>query len=135
MNKVLVNFLIFLYIIPLIMDIIDEEENTNNKTEKDYLDLAEDCKNIVEEKNKEVTKWKKEYMRLKKLIGKIYGLSRSAEEYLDNFIEADNTLDKFLNMIRSDCSDVLYTTEEIHLGIIDTEEDFQFTINVINNED
>ena len=61
-KKYIVNFLIFFYTIYLIMEVInDEKENEEESTtEKQYIELAEDCKNRIIEKNKEVLKWKKE---------------------------------------------------------------------------
>ena len=74
-------------------------------------------------------------MNIKKVIGKIYGLIRSSEEYLDNFATSDNFLDKLLNMVRSDCSDILFSKEEIDLNIFNDEnEEYQFTINIINED-
>ena len=74
-------------------------------------------------------------MNLKKVIGKIYGLSRTAEEYLGHFNNADSLIDKLLNMIRSDCSEIIFNKEENELGLMDTDEDYIFTINILNEED
>ena len=145
MNRIiyyLVKFLLLIYIILLIIYIMDNEKkeldekimkNTENKTEAQYLEICDHFKKIVEEKDKEVIKLKIEGLRIKKLISKFYGLTRAVDEYMDNFTDNDDFLGKCMNMIRSDCSDILFDKDERELGLIDDDELTQFTINILDN--
>jgi len=147
MNRIiyyLVKFLLLIYIILLIIYIMDNEKkeldekimkNTENKTEAQYLEICDHFKKIVEEKDKEILKIKIEGLRIKKLISKFYGLSRAIDEYIDNFMpEAnDDFVEKCINMIRTDCSDILFDKEERELGLNVDDELTQFTINILDN--
>ncbi len=143
MNRIiyyLVKFLLLIYIILLIIYIMDNEkkeldEKTENKTEAQYLEICDHFKKIVEEKDKEINKIKIEGLRIKKLISKFYGLSRAVDEYMDNFMPElnDDIVEKCINMIRTDCSDVLYEKEERELGLNVDDELTQFTINILEN--
>lgn len=147
MNRIiyyLVKFLLLIYIILLIIYIMDnekkeldekKEDKIENKTEAQYLEICDHFKKIVEEKDKEVIKLKIEGLRIKKLISKFYGLTRAIDEYVDNFLPElnDDFLGKCINMIRSDCSDILFDKDERELGLVDDDELTQFTINILDN--
>lgn len=89
-------------------------------TEQTLLDMANDMKNIVEEKDKDMVKYKEKYMELKKDIGKIYGLIRIIQENFGDL--ADIGVEEVVSAwciteIRSMCSDVLFEDEEKQMDI------------------
>tara|TARA_R110002020_G_scaffold182063_1_gene377374 strand:+ start:531 stop:824 length:294 start_codon:yes stop_codon:yes gene_type:complete len=90
-------------------------------TEKVLLDMAEDMKNIVEEKDIDLRIYKERYMELKKLMAKIYGLSRCLQDLLGDMegqIDVDFVVAAWmLTEIRSVCSDELFEVEEKKLDI------------------
>ncbi len=61
-----------------------EEINMENFTENSYLELANQMKEIVDDKDKEVLKHKKKLEETKKLIMKIYGLIDYIREIISN---------------------------------------------------
>tara|TARA_R110002012_G_scaffold150566_3_gene309935 strand:- start:1932 stop:2225 length:294 start_codon:yes stop_codon:yes gene_type:complete len=90
-------------------------------TEKVLLDMAEDMKNIVEEKDIDLRIYKERYMDLKKNMAKIYGLSRCLQDLLGDMegqIDVDFVVAAWmLTEIRSVCSDELFEVEEKKLDI------------------
>lgn len=56
----------------------------DSKTEKEYLEMADHCKKLVEEKNKELDKLKEDNEELKKLLMISYGFIRVVDYYSDD---------------------------------------------------
>ena len=56
----------------------------DSKTEQEYLDMADHCKKLVEEKNKEMDKLKDENEELKKLLMVSYSFTRVVDYYSDD---------------------------------------------------
>lgn len=111
------------------------ENNENKKTENDYLEMANDCMKRIEVKDKEIIKWKTEYMIIKKEIANIFGLIRSLNNYLENVspdICYDPIVEFLLDDIRRLTRDPLFEAEELQLGISTTEE---FRIIIENLEE
>lgn len=89
-------------------------------TEQKYLELAEECKNIVEEKDKLLRKYQVKYMDNKKDIAKIYGLIKTIQENITDQDEADIEFviqAWMIAEIRGTCSDNLFEVEEKELDI------------------
>tara|TARA_R110000851_G_scaffold324969_1_gene492611 strand:- start:436 stop:699 length:264 start_codon:yes stop_codon:yes gene_type:complete len=61
-----------------------EEINMSNITENAYLELAEQMKEIVEEKDKELNKYKKKTAETKKTLFKVYGMIDYVREIISN---------------------------------------------------
>tara|TARA_R110000822_G_scaffold283651_1_gene405150 strand:+ start:150 stop:455 length:306 start_codon:yes stop_codon:yes gene_type:complete len=59
------------------MDLVQE-----NTTEQNYLDMAEDCKNRIEEKNLELQLQTNKNKKLKKILYKSYGIISYLREVL-----------------------------------------------------
>jgi len=53
-------------------------------TEKEYLEMAEHCKKLIEKKDKEMDKIKDENEELKKLLMVSYGFIRVVDYYSDD---------------------------------------------------
>tara|TARA_R110000822_G_scaffold2761_4_gene12795 strand:+ start:569 stop:838 length:270 start_codon:yes stop_codon:yes gene_type:complete len=61
-----------------------EEINMENFTENSYLELANQMKEIVDDKDKEVLKHKKNLEETKRILMKIYGLIDYIREIVSN---------------------------------------------------
>tara|TARA_R100000541_G_scaffold523_3_gene3665 strand:+ start:67 stop:417 length:351 start_codon:yes stop_codon:yes gene_type:complete len=70
-----------------ILDEVTEEMNSN-----DYLEMANHCKKILDDKDKELAEIKKENLDMRKIICITYGLSRTADLLFHNFLSNDNSL-------------------------------------------
>ena len=66
-----------------------EEINMVNITEFAYLELADQMKEIVDNKDKEVLKYKKDLAETKKTLMKIYGLIDYIREIIGNIEMGD----------------------------------------------
>lgn len=89
-------------------------------TEQTLIDMANDMKNIVEEKDVDMKKYKEKYMDLKKTIGKMYGLIRIIQENFGDMAEigVDEIVSAWcITEIRTMCSDVLFEEEEKQMDI------------------
>jgi hypothetical protein len=87
-------------------------------TENEYLELADHCKKLVENKDKELTKMKEENIELKKLLMVSYGFTRVIDYYSDDEEIAQECRD-LLEMLRGYLSsqlDVIFFKEEINLN-------------------
>ncbi len=104
---------------------MENDQQTKNKTEMDYLEMANDCMKRIEGKDKEILKWKTEYMLIKKEFGNIYGLIRSLNQYLEDCspdVSYEPVVEFLLCDIRRISREVLFESEEKKLGISTTEE-------------
>ena len=88
-----------------------------NTTEQDLIEMGEQFKERMEEKNKEQKELKTRYMDAKKLIAHIYGVSRSLQEEADSSTADDILIDWMIAEIRAHCSDFLFKEEECRLDI------------------
>lgn len=98
--------------------------NKENITENDYLEMADDCKNRIEEKEKENKKYKIDYINIKKQIGIIYGSIRILQDYLEAVspdMAYDPISEHLTTSIRSICSMILFSEEEKKLDIYEEE--------------
>ena len=92
-------------------------------TEQMLIEMANDMKNIVEEKDVDMRKYKEKYMELKKDIGKIYGLIKVIQENYGcgengDDIGVEEVVSAWcITEIRSMCSDVLFEDEEKQMDI------------------
>tara|TARA_R110001592_G_scaffold358285_1_gene662893 strand:+ start:337 stop:687 length:351 start_codon:yes stop_codon:yes gene_type:complete len=109
----------------------------NNKTENDYLEMANDCKNRLEERDKQINKWKTDFMLIKKEVGVIYGIIRSLNQYLEDCspdICFDPIVEYLMNEIRRLTREVLFEEEEKRLGISTTEEFRLIVENLVESD-
>ena len=92
-----------------------------NPNEGMLLDLSNQMKDIVEEKDELIKKISEKYMNSKKLLGKIYGLIRVVQEQIDDKGTPAGTddyiIDWLIAEIRGNISDYLFMKEEKVLGI------------------
>lgn len=86
-------------------------------TEQAYIEICNDFKDIIEEKDEELKKYKQLYMCYKKLICKLYGLSRCLDNHIDNSGLDNEIISNLIETIRGDCSDMLFSREEIDMGL------------------
>ena len=93
--------------------------DTTNRTEQEYLDLAQSFKDRMEEKNREQLQLKQTYMSLKKQMCQLYGLLRSIQDEMESDVSDEILLDWLINECRSICSRNLFKEEEERLGIYD----------------
>ena len=88
-------------------------------TEKEYLDMANHCKELIERKDNQIYKLKSVILDTHKAVSQIYGNIRNLDEFLENNIEElkDNKIIEYLiEKIRSISSDILfYDIENEHL--------------------
>ena len=99
-----------------------EKIDDSKITENDYLEMANDCKNRLEEKDEELKAWKKKYITTKKMVSIIYGNIRSLETYLEEVspdVAFDPIAENYMNNIRSECSHHLFHHEEKKLDVED----------------
>ena len=93
----------------------------SNPNEGMLVDLSNQMKEIVEEKDEVIKTISEKYMDSKKLLGKIYGLIRVVQEQVDDKGTPAGTddyiIDWLIAEIRGNISDYLYTKEEKRLGI------------------
>ena len=102
-----------------------EKTQEKNKTEMDYLEMANDCMKRLEAKDKEIVKWKTDYMLIKKEFSIIYGLIRSLNQYLEDCSPDmcfEPVIEYLINDIRRITREILFEPEEKKLGISTTEE-------------
>ena len=98
-----------------------EHTDDSKITENDYLEMANDCKNRLDDKEREIKIWKKKYMKTKKMISMIYGNIRSLEDYLEDVspdVAFDPVAENYIHKIRSECSNHLFQHEETKLDIV-----------------
>ena len=92
-----------------------------NPNEGMLLDLSNQMKDIVEEKDSVIKTISEKYMDSKKLITKIYGQIRIVQEQLDDRGTPAGTddyiIDWLIAEIRGNISDYLFMKEEKVLGI------------------
>ena len=96
-----------------------------NPNEGMLLDLSNQMKDIVEEKDEIIKNISEKYMDSKKLISKIYGQIRIVQEQLDDkgtynhgVVESDDyIIDWLIAEIRGNISDYLFMKEEKLLNI------------------
>mgnify|MGYP003669405304 FL=1 len=92
-----------------------------NPNEGMLLDLSNQMKDIVEEKDEIIKNISEKYMDSKKLISKIYGQIRIVQEQLDDKGTPAGTddyiIDWLIAEIRGNISDYLFMKEEKVLGI------------------
>ena len=91
-------------------------------TEQKLLEMADDMKNIVEEKDVDLKLYKEKYMELKKNMAKIYELTRCLQNLIEDMGAAEIDVEFvvsawMLTEIRSYCSDLLFETEEKEMDI------------------
>jgi len=84
-----------------------------NMTEKEYLNMADDFKNIMEEKDKKVKMICEKYMNLKKDFSRVYGLIRELIDYLEGTtdIEGEPVYEVLSSSIRMIASNNLFGEE------------------------
>lgn len=94
---------------------------TNNKiTEKDYLEMAEDCKNRIEEKNNELKRKDKEIHNIKCKLTEIFGLFRKLKKIFIGISQIDKNIGWIFEEINQDLHDILFPDlqiEEINIDI------------------
>ncbi len=92
-----------------------------NPNEGMLLDLSNQMKDIVEEKDEIIKNISEKYMDSKKLLSKIYGQIRIVQEQLDDKGTPAGTddyiIDWLIAEIRGNISDYLFMKEEKVLGI------------------
>ena len=92
-----------------------------NPNEGMLLDLSNQMKDIVEEKDDIIKNISEKYMDSKKLLSKIYGQIRIVQEQLDDKGTPAGTddyiIDWLIAEIRGNISDYLFMKEEKVLGI------------------
>tara|TARA_R110000772_G_scaffold95481_3_gene193813 strand:+ start:1221 stop:1574 length:354 start_codon:yes stop_codon:yes gene_type:complete len=95
-------------------DILNELNNEMNSNE--YLEMANHCKKLLEEKDKELENIKKENLNMRKIICVSYGLSRTSDLLFNNFITSDNSLitqiENLIHEIRNITSTFLFARYE-----------------------
>jgi len=84
-----------------------------NMTENKYLEMADDFKNIMDEKDRKVKKISEKYMELKKDFSRIYGLIRELIDYLEGTtdIEGEPVYEVLSSSIRMIASNNLFGEE------------------------
>jgi len=94
---------------------------SNNKiTEKEYLEMAQDCKNRIEEKNNELIRKNKEIHNIKCKLTEIFGLFRKLKKIFIGISQIDSNIGWFFDEINRDLHDILFPeleTEEINIDI------------------
>lgn len=90
-----------------------------NMTEKQYLEMADDFKNIMEEKDKKVKKISEQYMNLKKDFARVYGLIRELIDYLEGTtdIEGEPVYEVLSSSIRMIASNNIFGEEMEKLNL------------------
>ena len=86
-------------------------------TENEYLELANHCKKLVEDKDKELKKMKEENMELKKLLMVSYALNR----VMDYYSQDDEIIGDLIEISRGymshelDC--ILFDKEDVNINL------------------
>jgi hypothetical protein len=95
------------------------DKNISNITEKEYLNMADEFKEIMDIKDKSLKSISSKYMNLKKDFARVYGLIRELIEYLDGTtdIEGEPVYEVLSNSIRLIASNNLFGDELEKLGI------------------
>ena len=88
-------------------------------TEKEYLNLADDFKNIMDEKDKKLKKISEKYMNQKRDFARVYGLIRELIDYLEGTtdIEGEPVYEVLSSSIRMITSNNLFYKENEELGL------------------
>ena len=90
--------------------------NAEDVNSNEYLEMANHCKKLLEEKDKEIQKLKRLNLEFKKVICVSYGLARTADLIADNFVSSDNYIFKqitdLIHEIRSVTSICLFPEDD-----------------------
>lgn len=130
---IIIYFTFILYILLETTMTTDNNDTHPRNTDQAYLDICNDFKEVMDKKEEELIKYKRLYMDHKKMLCKIYGLSRTIDHYLDNYNldRSDNLVSNLIEVIRGDCSEVLFSREEIDLGLNEELDEINVTINLV----
>tara|TARA_R110000823_G_scaffold18197_8_gene56994 strand:- start:14099 stop:14392 length:294 start_codon:yes stop_codon:yes gene_type:complete len=92
-----------------------------NTTEQKLIEMADDMKTIVEEKDVDLRIYKMKYMDLKKTMAKIYGITRCLQDVLEDMtggVDVEFVVGAYmLTEVRSMCSNILFEDEERKMDI------------------
>ncbi len=92
-------------------------EETPRTTEQDLLEMAEQFKERMAEKEHEHRGMKVSYLESKKLIAHVYGLIRSLQTECDSSICDAILVEWMIAEVRTLCSDYLFKAEEDRLDV------------------
>lgn len=109
----------------------NNENRNENRTENEFLNLANEFQEIMNQKEEKIKHISRKYMDQKKDFARIYGLIRELIDYLDNStdIEGDPIYEMLSNGVRTVASENLFGKEYRHLNLEDSS--FSLTINNI----
>jgi len=95
------------------------DKNISNITEKEYLNMADEFKEIMDIKDKKLKGMSSKYINLKKDFARVYGLIRELIEYLEGTtdIEGEPVYEVLSSSIRMIASNNLFYNEMENLGL------------------
>lgn len=93
------------------------ENNPDKVTEQQFLDMAKDCMERVNQKNQEIKMIKKQREALISKVIEIYGCYKKLTKYIYHLSHIDETIDFLVREIDSDLREILYSKPPVNIEV------------------
>jgi len=102
--------------------------NNDNKTEAEFLEMANDCMERISQKNNEIKRYKDEIHNIESRLCEIYGCYKKLSKYIDGISEIDTNIDFLMREIENDLHHIIFHRDK-------PQTNFNFVINFNQNDD
>ena len=82
--------------------------NTNGKTEQEFLEMAKDCMERINQKNQEIKEIKNLYGVTQEKVAEVYGCYKKLKKYISNLCRVDSNLDFLIREIEMDLHNIIF---------------------------
>ena len=82
--------------------------NRGGKTEQEFLEMAKDCMERINQKNNEIKLIKNQYSVNQEKVAEIYGCYKKLKKYIINLCQVDSTLDFLIREIEMDLHNIIF---------------------------
>jgi|TARA_R100001440_G_scaffold773_1_gene2513 vacuolar-type H+-ATPase subunit I/STV1 len=82
--------------------------NHGGKTEQEFLEMARDCMERINQKNQEIKEIKNLYGVTQEKVAEIFGCYKKLKRYIINLCQVDSTLDFLIREIESDLHNIIF---------------------------
>lgn len=101
--------------------------NDEQKTEQEFLEMAKDCMERINQKNQEIKAIKNLYGVTQEKIAEVFGCYRKLKKYIIDLCQVDSTLDFLIREIEMDLHNIIFKQPQYEItytmDIADLEEE------------